>query len=295
VGAAIGESTVVTRSKDGLTRIWSDEGRLLETLTGDEDGGALRPGLPVGGFNAAGGSLRIIDGRGRLVARLRPEEGDSFKACAVSRDGSAIVTGTALGRFQVWNSDGAARLDLGGPPDPAPVGRPQRRGHMRWTRGTGRVDCAVNAAGDVFVTSFEGRPTRIWGADGALLRTLPGTAGHIGCGISDAGDRVMTVGRAGPVRIWDADGACLLELHPGDGSRVWLDADSQTLQFEGPAWPELRLVDSSGREPNRLGSTIAEWGPGAHERLANAAEWRFAPPDHAEADAAPAAAARSSR
>ncbi|MDR1118095.1 MAG: WD40 repeat domain-containing protein, partial [Bifidobacteriaceae bacterium] len=52
VGAVIGESTVVTRSKDGLTRVWSDRGHLLETLTGAEDGGALTPGLPVGGFNA---------------------------------------------------------------------------------------------------------------------------------------------------------------------------------------------------------------------------------------------------
>jgi hypothetical protein len=59
---------------------------------------------------------------------------------------------------------------------------------------------------------------------------------------------------------------------------VYLDAQTQTLKIDGPDWPFCQLhnvVDPSVR--NRLGETIADFGPLAHEQLANGADWHFIP------------------
>jgi hypothetical protein len=59
---------------------------------------------------------------------------------------------------------------------------------------------------------------------------------------------------------------------------VYLDAHTQTLKTDGPDWhfwQLLNVVDPSVR--NRLGETIADFGPLAHEQLASATDWHSIP------------------
>jgi WD40 repeat protein len=98
-----------------------------------------------------------------------------------------------------------------------------------------------------------------------------------GCATNADGTLIITSSNDGTARLWDRDGHCLAEVHPSTNTRIWLDAATQTLQIEGAAWPDWQLVDSTGQQPNRLGSTIAALGPRAHETLVNAQDWNFAP------------------
>ena len=72
---------------------------------------------------------------------------------------------------------------------------------------------------------------------------------------------------------------CTLELHLNTQTRIWLDAQTRTLQIDGPDWPFWQLHHADENIRNALGETIAAYGPMAHTQLANADEWDFLPRD----------------
>jgi len=77
---------------------------------------------------------------------------------------------------------------------------------------------------------------------------------------------------------------CALELHPQTQTVIWLDAKTRTLRLKGPDWPFWQLVPPDDQVRNALDETIAEFGPMAHEQLANAEEWQFLPRDDIQPD-----------
>ncbi|MDR0489318.1 MAG: hypothetical protein LBG99_08020, partial [Propionibacteriaceae bacterium] len=98
-----------------------------------------------------------------------------------------------------------------------------------------------------------------------------------GCAISADGQTIVTASTDGTARTWNPDGETLLEIQHATTTRIWLDSDTETLQIDGPDWPHWQLVSSDPNQPNQLGSTIAHYGPRAHELLANAGYYNFAP------------------
>jgi hypothetical protein len=107
---------------------------------------------------------------------------------------------------------------------------------------------------------------------------LPSHTGPVwGCAVSADGTLIATASHDGTARLWARSGKCLFQWNPATGSRIWLDAETETLQFDGPDWPLWQLVNPDPAQPNLLGCSIHRFGPHAHERLANAADWDFAP------------------
>ena len=99
--------------------------------------------------------------------------------------------------------------------------------------------------------------------------------------MSADGLRAIT-GSADAIRYWATEPGtdiwkCTLELHPQTQTIIWLDAKTRTLKLKGPDWPYWQLSHSDDQVRNMLGETIAEFGPMAHEQLANADEWQFHP------------------
>jgi WD40 repeat protein len=141
----------------------------------------------------------------------------------------------------------------------------------------------------MLLTASNDHTARVWNRQGQCLQILTGHTGRLThCSFSADNQKAITASST-EIRHWrqSTQGwACTLELHPATQTRIWLDQQTQTLQLDGPDWPSWQL-QSSGTTENGpdsapkylLGETIAEWGPMAHEQLANAEDWRFLPRD----------------
>jgi WD40 repeat protein len=292
-----GGEMIVTASDDGTARIWNKEGECLRVLKGHTDR-VLACAISAGGEMIVTASsdktARIWNGKGECLCVLKWHTGGA-NACAISAGGEIIVTASRYETARIWNRKGECLGVL--------------EGHTDWIRA-----CAISADGEMIVTASDDRTARIWNGEGKCLRVLKGHTGLVhACAISADGEMIATASHDKTVRLWNKKGDCLrvlkghtgcaisadgntlvttapnriflwtpqgeckLEIHPATQTRVWLDAETQTLQVDGPEWPELQLHDTTGAHRNLLGLNIAAFGPRAHEQLANAEEWRFVP------------------
>ena len=151
--------------------------------------------------------------------------------------------------------------------------------------------CALNADGRQMLTASSDGTARLWDDEGRCRQVLKGHEGSLlGCSLSADGQRAITAS-ADTIRFWAPDPAdasawqCALELHPPTRTVVWLDAETRTLKIKGPDWPFWQLSHADDTVGNLLGENIAEFGPMAHEQLANADDWQFLPRDDIQADA----------
>jgi WD40 repeat protein len=140
----------------------------------------------------------------------------------------------------------------------------------------------LTADGALAAIATNGGVVFLWGTDGTQRQILRGHCLPVRqLAFSADGSTLMAATRS-TIRHWrrDEDGVfrCVLELRTESGTRIWLDAETQSLRVDGPDWPHLQLHRSDGA-PARSGESIADFGPLAHQRLVNADEWLFAPRD----------------
>jgi WD40 repeat protein len=124
----------------------------------------------------------------------------AVRSCAVSPDGTLLVSGSFDCNVRVWSV----------------AGKPKRlvlRGHTSWV-----WDCAVAPDGRWLASAADDGTVRIWDTDtGTLLRTLELGDGATACVIGPDGSWLATAGLDGIVRVWDSTGGHLLrELDHGD-------------------------------------------------------------------------------
>lgn len=124
----------------------------------------------------------------------------AVRSCAVSPDGTLLVSGAFDRSVRVWNVAGKRkRLVL--------------RGHTGWV-----WDCAVAPDGRWLTSAADDGTVRLWDTDtGTLLRTLELDDGVTTCAIGPDGTWLVSAGLDGIVRIWDsATGRLLREMDHGD-------------------------------------------------------------------------------
>jgi len=181
----------------------------------------------------------------------------------MSADGRRMITAGYDGTARVWNEKGECLHVL--------------KGH-----DSSVLACSMSADGRRMITAGDDRTARVWNEKGECLHVLKGHEDWVrACSMSADGRRAIT-GSAGAIRFWASEPGtdawkCALELRPQTQTVIWLDAGSRTLKLKGPGWPFWQLSHSDGQVRNMLGETIAEFGPMAHEQLANAEEWQFLP------------------
>lgn len=149
-------------------------------------------------------------GRALAVPHLRPRavfpdlphpalirtltEGDSLWGCAVSPDGSFVVSASYSGGIVVWDTD--KRIE-----------RHRLSGHGGWVRR-----CAVSPDSTFIVSASFDRQLRVWDAQtGATRHVLVGhTDGVTDCVVSPDNALIVSASLDETVKIWDAQTGALL-------------------------------------------------------------------------------------
>jgi WD40 repeat protein len=268
--SADGQTLLTACWKDKTARLWNRQGECLQVLTAHEDR------LSACALSADGQTLltasfdktaRLWNRQGECLQVLRHESG--VTACALSADGQTLLTTSTDKTARLWNRQGECLQVL--------------TGHQG-----GLSACALSADGQTLLTTAYDNTARLWNHQGECLQVLRHESEVNACALSADGQTAITA-TSTQIRQWHRgtpEWACTLELHPATQTRIWLDQQTQTLKLDGPDWPYWQL-QSSGTTENGpdsapkylLGETIAEWGPMAHEQLANAEDWRFLPRD----------------
>ena len=251
----------MTAGYDGSARVWDDKGECIHVLEG-YTGAVLNCSMNAAGdrFITAGydGVVCVWNDKGKRIYVHKGHMG-LVRACSMSAAGDRFITAGADGTGRVWNDKGECIHVL--------------EGHVSEVRA-----CSISAAGDRFITAGDDGTARVWNDKGKCIRVLKGYSGSLyACSISASGDRIITASQDA-VHFWNYVGEtwqCALELRPQSRTIIWLDAGTRTLKIKGPGWPYWQLTHPDDNVRNALGETIAEFGPLAHEHLANAEEWRF--------------------
>ena len=203
-------STIVSSSSDGTVKIWDAQtGQVRQTIRVSED---IEMQNPVANltFTAAASAL------------LR---------CAISSDGSTIVSVLPDATLKVWDASTAGeRLTL--------------RGHTGWVE-----DCAVNADGSLIVSAGNDKTIRGWdGRTGEQQFVLEGHLRTVaGCALSADGLILATASQDKSVKVWDVGsiaeqtttGGYILAAQccavSGNGALAALDASGNALKLLDPS------------------------------------------------------------
>jgi WD40 repeat protein len=167
-GCAIsGDSaTIVSSSSDGTVKIWNTQtGQLRQTIRVSED---IEIQNPVANLTFTAAASALL-------------------SCAISRDGSTIVSTLPDATLKVWNAlTGKERLTL--------------RGHTGWIE-----NCAINADGSLIVSVGNDKTIRGWdGRTGEQKFVLEGHLRTIaGCALSADGAILATASQDKSVKVWD--------------------------------------------------------------------------------------------
>ncbi len=177
-----------------------------------------------------------------LVRTLAGHTG-SVQGCAVSPDGTWIVSASQGRALEIWDAADGTEL------------RTPLTGHTEWVSG-----CAVSPDGTWIVSASHDGTLRLWDpASGLELRRLEGHTGWVnGCAVAPDGSFVVSAGQDGTLRLWDpASGAELrrLEGHGNDGHVIsWVKGCAVA--------PDGSYVVSAGHD-----GTLRLWDPASGAEL----------------------------
>ena len=150
-----------------------------------------------------------------LVRTLSGHMG-GITGCAVSADGTIIVSAANDGTLKVWDGrSGAERFTL--------------NGHASKVRG-----CAVSADGTTIVSASEDRTLKVWdGRSGSERFTLSGHASWVnGCAVSADGATIVSASTDGTLKVWDGRSGAerfALSGHADTVSGCAVSADGATI------------------------------------------------------------------
>jgi WD40 repeat protein/DNA-binding SARP family transcriptional activator/energy-coupling factor transporter ATP-binding protein EcfA2 len=227
---------LASAGEDGNVRIWSGDGRRLETtLHGKQGVPTLAASFSPDGKSVASvsvdGAIAVTDVRsGRRDVVLRLAGDDYARSIEFSRDGASLLVGTAAGIVGLVRiGDRPAKLDE--------LGRHADRARARFARSRTRV-----------VSVSDDDTARIWSVDGGAPLVLRHPDDVLDADFGPGDKQVATAGADGAVRIWDAaTGRLVRTIRVDDGKllSVRFSPDGRRLLVSG-ADGSVRLADVRG-------------------------------------------------
>lgn len=227
---------VLSGGDDGALRLWSAAtGRALAQIDAHEDSVVACDLDPTGRRAVSAGrsgtvSVWSLPDGGRLAQRQHSE----FPVCAITRDGTCVVSGSSTGEVVVWDAEtGATRVSLA-------------------ERGRAVNACAISRDGALVAVASDDASVHVHPlAGGGLHRRLRGHRWSANtCAFGAGADCLVSGDGQGFVRAWDLSQPASTEAQCHTGN-VW----SGTLALAGTALASagedavVRLIDvASGDE-----------------------------------------------
>ncbi len=185
-------------------------------------------------FNLDG--TRVIYGSNDMVYLLDAETGEQIAifgghshiiaACALSPDGTRIVSGSHDGMLHLWDVETGNEIAV-------------LQGHAEWIS-----TLAFSPDGTRVLSGSDDGTLRLWDVDtGKEMVVLQGHTGNIlACAFSPDGTRGVSASNDGTLRLWDASIAKATVFHhlPEGGHLVFSEHDGQVLDASGNAWHHFR-------------------------------------------------------
>ncbi|MBD2526661.1 CHAT domain-containing protein [Nostoc sp. FACHB-133] len=187
---------IVTGSADGTVKLWSLDGKQLQSLTAHKQAVNSATFSPDGQMivtGSADGTVKLWSLDGKQLQSLTAHK-QAVNSATFSPDGQMIVTGSADGTVKLWSLDGKQLQSL--------------TAHKQ----------AVNSAtfspdGQMIVTGSADGTVKLWSLDGKELKTLPAHNQPVNSATFSPDGQVIVTGSAdGTVKLWSLDGKELKTL-----------------------------------------------------------------------------------
>jgi WD40 repeat protein len=216
-----GGDQVVTASEDATLKLWSIQGRLLQTLAGHAGMVNVVSFTPDGAIVSASGdrTIKIWQPSGEDLSRLKVHA-SQVSEITYTPDGQTLATAGSDGTIKLWNARTSKELQ-------------SLRGH------SGPVwDVSVSPNGQTLASAGSDDTIKLWDVKtGKALKTLEGHQADVNSvRFAPDGQALASASKDGTVKLWNPrTGQLLLTLlgHQGPVLQVTFSPDGQTLASAG--------------------------------------------------------------
>ncbi|NEO99796.1 MAG: TIR domain-containing protein [Symploca sp. SIO2E9] len=207
--------TIATASADKTAKLWSFEGKLLQTLTGHTDwvySVSFSPDGKTIATASADNTVKLWSFEGKLLQTLTGHT-DWVRSASFSSDGKTIVSASLDNTVILWSLDGKLLQTL--------------RGHNEPIR-----DVGFSPDGKTIASASGDKTVKLWSHDGKLIQTLRGHNEPIrDVSFSPDGSKIATTSLDKTVKIWSREGK-LLQSFTDNKDEVYsvsFSADGKTI------------------------------------------------------------------
>ncbi|MEG5066413.1 caspase family protein [Microcoleus sp. B3-A4] len=184
---------IATGSQDQTVRLWSIEGKLLNTFKGHQGWVNSVNFSPDGKYIATGSqdkTVRLWSIKGKLLNTFKGHQQEVYSV-NFSPDGKYIATGSQDQTVHLWSSEGKLLKTF--------------KGHQKGVRSV-----AFSPDGKSIVSGSEDNTVRLWSLEGKLLNTLKGHQGPVLSVSFSPSSRYLLSGSIDrTVRLWSIKGELL--------------------------------------------------------------------------------------
>ncbi|BDM78603.1 WD40 domain-containing protein [Acaryochloris marina] len=229
--------TIATASEDQTVKLWSADGKEVQTLKGHSGPVSSVTYSPDGKTIATASedqTVKLWSTDGKELQTLKGHS-DSVNSVTYSPDGKTIATASSDGTVKLWSADGKEVQTL--------------KGHNAWARSA-----TYSPDGQTIATASSDGTVKLWSADGKEVQTLKGHSAPVySVTYSPDGKTIATASSDGTVKLWSTDGKEVQTLkgHSAPVYSVTYSPDGKTIATAS-ADGTVKLWSTDGKEVQTL-------------------------------------------
>ncbi len=229
--------TLASASSDGTIKLWSREGRELQTLTGHSSRVNSASFSPDGQIIASASEDKTIKLWSREGKELKTLNGHSDWVNSVnfSPDGQLIASASSDSTIKLWSREGKELQTL--------------TGYRRWV-----ISVSFSPDGQFIASACDDGTIKLWSREGKELRTLKWTWDWVNSvNFSPDGQIIASASSYGTIKLWSIEGKELQTLtgHSGRVISVGFSPNGQIIA-SGSEDNTIKLWSIEGRELQTL-------------------------------------------
>ncbi|MUG92027.1 AAA family ATPase [Scytonema sp. UIC 10036] len=232
-------NTIATASKDKTVKLWSLDGKEIETLSGHQDlvqSVRFSPKDRIIATASWDGTVKLWTTEGQLMTTLTGHN-TKVNSVSFSPDEKTIASADAKGYIKLWTIDGQLIKTF--------------KGHEKSI-----LNLSFSPNGHTLATASQDNTVKLWNRDGKELQSFTGDRGHKdwvwSVNFSPDGEKIATASRDGTVKLWSIEGREIktLDAHKEatsvsfspDGQKIVTVGSDQTIKIWNKSGSHLQTL-----------------------------------------------------